>query len=322
MGKKLLLIPILIIFILPLIYSQEKTESSQEKPSPVQVFGFSRIQYTVDWTEGAVDGFFIPNARIGLRGSISSRLKYTFVMELANTSTINAKLLYDAYIDWRIGERMQMRAGQFKYPFGLEQTTSEADRDTISKSYIVANLVSPSRDIGIQLGGEIPVGPWALCMYGALINGSGTQADENSGKSMVARILLRPMQGMQIGASGYSGGTGQENDRKRRLGLEFMLEKGPVMVKAEYMRGWNGGLTQQGYYVMAGWTLLKKTMLLARYEQWDGNTGMAGDSIHRTTAGLKYEMSPSILWRLNFEHIHETPGIGNDNLAMQFQFRF
>lgn len=322
MGKKHLLISMVLFLMFLLTGAEEKKDTQEEKPSPIQLYGFSRVQYTVDWTEGAADGFTIPNARFGLRGAISSRLKYTFVVEMANTSTVNAKLLYDAYLDWKIGERMQLRAGQFKYPFGLEQSTSEAERDTISKSYIVDNLVSPSRDIGIQLGGEIPVGSWSLGMQGAVINGSGTQADENSGKSWVGRMLLHPAKGIQVGASGYSGATGEGTVKKRRLGFEFLLEKGPVLIKAEYMRGWVGGLTQQGFYIIAGWSFLKEIMLLARYEQWDADTDMAGDSVQRTTLGLKYGMSRSILWHLNYELIHETPGVGNDNLGLQFQVRF
>jgi len=93
-----------------------------------QPFGFLRLQYRVVRNDpniafvGRDDGFELQNARLGVRGALGTRIKYTFAIdgavdERAQINVPEGKLrvgLRDAYADVGVGGSIAVRAGFFE----------------------------------------------------------------------------------------------------------------------------------------------------------------------------------------------------------------
>ena len=106
---------------------------------------------------------------------------------------------------------LQLRAGKFKTPVGLEQL--QVDRDTwFNERSLVTDLV-PNRDLGFQLWGDIAGG--ALSYAVGVFNGVGdarnsSNADFEDHREVAARLFVQPfkksgaaaLQGLGFGVAG------------------------------------------------------------------------------------------------------------------------
>ncbi len=299
---------------------EQSTQTSEEFPK-IKPTGYLRIRYTQDQTPGRPDGFNLAAARFGFTGDISKYFSFTFTVEGTNTDNENRKLVYDAFIETTLIRNFRIRLGQFKYGFGLEQTTPDADNDWINKADVVTNLIKPTRDIGIQVSRDLAFGGFRSSFFLALINGSGSNADdENDRKTLLGRLVLNPLPGLFIGSSYYDGTTGV-SDKKTRAGLELKWEWRRLMLKAEYIAGQDKAVKKEGYYLTLGYTVLPRTVLLLRYDTWNPDKSLADKDTARWTFGVNYFFSKTILLRTNYEYKIETPGVRNDVIMTQLQIK-
>jgi phosphate-selective porin OprO/OprP len=156
------------------------------------------------------DGFLIRRARPILAGTLYRDFDFLFVPDFApSTPTI-----FDAYINYRYQPWLQLRAGKFKSPVGLEQL--QADVNTLfNERSLVTDLV-PNRDIGYQLWGEVLDG--ALTYQAAMLNGVGdgrnaTGVNFSGEPEFVGRLFVQPfkptewtpLQGLGFGVGGSYG---------------------------------------------------------------------------------------------------------------------
>lgn len=323
MKKVAILVVLLVAVIISDSFGVEATTQTQPQYPNLVLNGFARVRYTWDFTPGKVDGFSIPNARFGIRGDISKYFSYTFNLEGSNGDAENKKMIYDVYIESSIIKNFKIRLGQFKYSFGLEQSTPDADLEFINKAEVVNNLIKPTRDIGLQVSRDINFSGVGTTLIVALVNGSGSNVeDENNRKTWVGRFLLTPAKGFTVGASYYDGTTGTLNDQKKRIGAELKLEINRLMVKAEYISGKDKAIKKDGYYVAVGFTVLPSTVLLVRYDNFDINRDLVDMDMSRWTFGLNYFFGKNVLWRTNYERRMEKPALKNDIFSTQFQVKF
>ena len=319
-------IPFMSFFLMTLMAAAvpavEKSTSPADEFPKLKLTGFARVRYTVDMTENKPDGFSLAALRFGLTGNISQDFSYTLTLEGSNTDNENRKLIYDAYIDTTLIRNFRVRFGQFKYGFGLEQTTPEAELDFINKSDVVSNLIKPNRDIGVQAARDIPLGSVCSTLTVAVINGSGSNLDdENNRKSVVGRLAVNPFKGVQIGGSYYDGTVGTA-DKKTRAGLDLKLEISRLTVKAEYLYGEDKAIAKEGYYLAVGYSVLPAAVLLVRYDFWNSNRNVENVDASRWTFGVNYFFGKRILWRTNYERKRETPSVRNDLFMTQLQVLF
>lgn len=316
---RLLFLMILMAAAVPAV---EKSTSPADEFPKLKLTGFTRFRYTVDMTDKKPDGFSLAALRFGLTGYISQDFSYTLTLEGTNTDNENRKLVYDAYIDTTLIRNFRIRFGQFKYGFGLEQTTPEAELDFINKSDVVNNLIKPNRDIGVQAARDIPIGSVRSTVTVAVINGSGTNLDdENNRKSVVGRLALNPFKGVQLGASYYDGTVGTA-DKKTRAGLDLKVEFSRLTVKAEYLNGKDKTVSKEGYYLAAVYSVLPAAQLLVRYDFWNSNRNAENVDAARWTFGVNYFFGKRVLWRTNYEMKRETPAFRNDLFLTQLQILF
>jgi phosphate-selective porin len=105
------------------------------------------------------DELEIHRARIGIEGELFNRVQFAIERELTEreveTPDSNEKSAWkDVYVDGNISDAVQVRAGKFKIPFGLEQLTGISNVDFVYRS-LSARYLAPGRDIGAAVHGRV-----------------------------------------------------------------------------------------------------------------------------------------------------------------------
>jgi phosphate-selective porin OprO and OprP len=133
--------------------------------------------------------FLMRRVRPAMEGTVFEYFDWRLMPELAGTPNVQ-----DAYVNIRIWREIQLRAGKFKPPVGLERLLSDPDLPLLERG-LPTNLV-PDRDIGVQVHGDILGG--TIVYAGGIFNGAGDGVngdnDNNDKKDLAGRILLRPFQ--------------------------------------------------------------------------------------------------------------------------------
>ncbi len=95
------------------------------------------------------DGFVLRRARPILEGTVFRDFDFLLVPDFGYYSF----LLYDASVTYRFAPWLQLTAGKFKGPVGLEQLQTDVAAPLNERS-LASDLV-PLRDVGVQLSGQL-----------------------------------------------------------------------------------------------------------------------------------------------------------------------
>ncbi len=161
--------------------------------------------------------FLLRRARVIFEGTFNKNISFLLVPEFAGS----APTVVDAYVNYALTPSLQLRAGRFREPVGLEQLQSDAVAFFNERSY-VSQLV-PNRDLGVQLWGELLDGTltYALGVFNGVpdgnnngaISGTTVNADSDKDKDLAARIFAQPwkndggspLQGLGFGLGASTG---------------------------------------------------------------------------------------------------------------------
>jgi phosphate-selective porin OprO and OprP len=104
------------------------------------------------------DEYEIHRARIGIEGELFNRVQFAVERELTeresdDPGTQGRSAWKDVYVDANISDAVQVRAGKFKIPFGLEQLTGISNLDFVYRS-LSARYLAPARDVGVAVHGR------------------------------------------------------------------------------------------------------------------------------------------------------------------------
>ncbi|MBC8002501.1 MAG: porin, partial [Opitutaceae bacterium] len=163
------------------------------------------------------DGFLLRRARPILQGTVFRDFDFLFVPDFGGGSA----QIFDAYLNYRHEPWLQLRAGKFKSPIGLEQLQSDVNI-LFNERSLVTDLV-PNRDIGFQLWGDIAGG--LLSYQAAMLNGVGDgrnntiNAGFNGSPDFSGRLFALPfrntgvtaLHGLGIGVAGSYGFVSSNN---------------------------------------------------------------------------------------------------------------
>lgn len=123
--------------------------------------------------------------------------------------------LMDGWVAFSHFKEAQLKIGQFKQPFSMEELPSDTLVKFTERSLI--NRMVPGRDLGVQLFGSVFEGK--LNYWVGAFNGNGRQnsggTDNNDDKDVVARLQVQPfkddecvwIKGLYIGGAGTWGNT-------------------------------------------------------------------------------------------------------------------
>jgi phosphate-selective porin OprO and OprP len=163
------------------------------------------------------DAFVLRRARLTFEGQFAKNTTFVVTPELAGSSPT----LLDAYVNYAFKPALQLRAGRFKTPVGLEQLQSDANAFFTERS--VASQLVPNRDVGLQLGGDVfnstvnyAVGIFDGVSDGAN-NGAVVNSDADNRKDLAARVWFAPFKNDDVGSplKGLGFGLGVSTGRQK-----------------------------------------------------------------------------------------------------------
>ena len=139
------------------------------------------------------DRFRLRRARINLTGDFAEQFDFKLEGDFENSDGLNASRTAfeatDIFINWHQFPWAQVKMGQWKAPFGLEQTTPDTTLYTIERT-LPTGAITPERQIGIQLWGKplavvLPDQPDLLTYYAGIFNGNGRNITNNDNNNFM-----------------------------------------------------------------------------------------------------------------------------------------
>ncbi|RLD53109.1 MAG: hypothetical protein DRI94_00860 [Bacteroidetes bacterium] len=327
----------------------------------VQLKGFIQPQYVFSMNGNDANGnslnentFNFNRTRLGVVGSIPYDFSYYFFTEISpfKNTTGQAVQILDAFVTYsRLGTWAKFSFGLFKSPISLEQNTSCSGLSTINRSDVVGQLAGPQRDMGLMLLGGNDT---TLVKYSvAVMNGVGKfDADDNKGKDIVGRLIIHPIEFLEIGGS-YRYGNRNPTDLSQkqndimRFGGELKFDYKGFVIQGEYLHGQDklysttripiyggcGGIVgfdtktegtyyKNGYWVMASYRTKWDIEPVIKYDAFDPDLDISNDWKNNLTFGINYFFNDWTRLQINYIKINEATPVDNDLLMVQIQVKF
>src|SRR5438046_6000376 len=139
------------------------------------------------------DRFRLRRARINLTGDFAEQFDFKVEGDFENSDGLNnnrtAFEATDIFINWHQIPWAQIKMGQWKAPFGLEQTTPDTTLYTIERT-LPTGAITPERQVGIQLWGKPLATVWPdhadlLTYYAGIFNGNGRNITNNDNNNFM-----------------------------------------------------------------------------------------------------------------------------------------
>ena len=156
------------------------------------------------------DRFRLRRARISLTGEFAEQFDFKMEGDFENsdgTSPSNRTDFSgtDIWLNWHRFPAAQIKIGQYKAPFGLEQLTPDTALFIIERS-LPTGAITPERQIGVELWGKPFTTLWPaqkdlLTYYAGIFNGNGRNINNNDNNNFmyVGRLELMPFKGKVFG---------------------------------------------------------------------------------------------------------------------------
>lgn len=173
--------------------------------------------FSGDEAKAVPNSLFLRRARPILEATVGRYFGFRIMPDFAQGQTS----LFDAYWEGNFVPAFSVRAGKFKPPIGFERLRSATDV-TFAERGLPTNL-APSRDIGLQVSGDISAGllEYQAGIFDGVPDLASGDADLNDSKDLSARVFVQPVRrGALKGLGlGVSAGTGVEQGNATSTGL-------------------------------------------------------------------------------------------------------
>ena len=284
------------------------------------------------------------------KARITDRWSFMFMHDFSS-------VVQEYYTDYRLskGNELTVRFGQFKHSYTMENPMSPTQLelgDVYSQAVLYLagegpdplNGVNYGRDMGLEVYGDLANG--VLHYNLALMSGQGiNHKDQNNQKDFIAKLELRPVQGLRVVASGYLGtgcavGTAAwnpeinvgDNYKRNRysVGAEYKTqpytgskykEARPASVRAEWLGGQDGNVGSRGGYVTTTIPVVDALDVVASGETFDRNTKVEGWDQTNLTIGLQYWFYKKCRMQLQYTRCMCGDMIGKDYNWVQAQMQ-
>src|SRR5438034_4686769 len=139
------------------------------------------------------DRFRLRRARINLTGDFAEQFDFKIEGDFEQSDGINSSRTdfsgTDIFVNWHQYPEAQIKVGQWKAPFGLEQLTPDTSLYIIERS-LPTGALTPERQIGVQLWGKPFTHVWPdqkdlLTYYAGIFNGNGRNISNNDNNNFM-----------------------------------------------------------------------------------------------------------------------------------------
>ena len=283
---------------------QKKSEPDWLKDftSRITLNGYAQGGWSYQDINGKGTNFYnLKRTLLWAKARITDRWSFMFMHDFSSC-------VQEYYTDYRITKdnSLTVRFGQFKHSYSMENPLSPTQLELIdvysqAVLYLAGegpdplNGVNYGRDMGLELYGELAKG--AIRYNLALMSGQGiNRRDLNNQKDFIAKLEVRPLDGLRIVASGYLGtgcavntaawnpdikvGDNYKRDRYS-VGAEYKTapyspakykEARPASIRAEWLGGKDGEVGSMGGYVTTTIPVYDALDIVASGETFDRNT--------------------------------------------------
>jgi phosphate-selective porin len=268
--------------------------------------------------DGLVPSFDVTKVRLSIRGTMFRPwVKYNVAVEAGRTPGESDNKIKDAYLELG-GERIAVRFGQYKVPFGLQTLTPDWGQQLVDRSISVAAF-APDRDAGVILTGT---GRGKKLGYSVgAFNGSGESRRQNNTAVMwSARVWADPRGEYKLsesateapakgllhvglavrGGDAIKGGRTtvvQYPDDQTAVALELAWKKHAAFLTGEAF--WQKSQVANpaqgpdvealGWHLQGGYMVVTRRVELAgRYAEVDPDRDASGDRTTELRGGINY----------------------------------
>ena len=155
------------------------------------------------------DRFRLRRARINLSGDLLDAFDFKIEGDFQQGDGIGSGRTgfsgTDIFANWRAFPEANLKIGQYKAPFGLEQITSDTVIFTAERS-LPTGALTPERQVGAELWGKPFATMWPerknlLAYYAGVFGGNNrnTNINDNNDFMYVGRLELMPLEGAVLG---------------------------------------------------------------------------------------------------------------------------
>jgi phosphate-selective porin OprO and OprP len=186
--------------------------TSADGANSLKVHGLAQLDLRLFFGDNgsANDAFVLRRGRFSIDGTFAKNYSYQLIPEFGG-STVS---ILDANFTVELSKAAQLKFGKFKEPIGLERLQSDSWTFFNERS-IVTNL-TPDRDLGIQLSGDLHGGRvnYAIGVFNGIADAATTNnTDFDNDKDVAARVMATPfknaagsvVQGLSFGVGGSVG---------------------------------------------------------------------------------------------------------------------
>lgn len=299
----------------------EKVRSIFSNIPYIKIGGYGLLRYRYKEFDNSHHNLDIRVVFLSVGGNITDNLSYYILGELADPT------LYEYHMTWAPVKEFNLRGGQFKVPFSIENPMSLTVLETISNTRSVSSLAGMNddvinlnngknksgRDLGIQISGSaLNNGSHELLQYYAgVFQGEGMNtSDKNNYKDFTASVYLQPVKGFRLGGGVYAGQTSylkssatEESSHVRNrwaLSAEYTSDK--FYARSEWIHGNDGGIDKEGLYGTALLYFIPKKMnVVGKVDYYNQNKDI-NNEVMDYTVGLNYYFYNQCRIQLNYTY--------------------
>jgi phosphate-selective porin OprO/OprP len=168
---------------------------SPDKQNTVKIRGtlhFDGRHFQDDTTPETADTFLLRRVRPTIEGTLGGIYDYRFTPDFAGGKTI----ILDAFANARFRPWLNVTAGKFKVPVGLERLQSANDMRFVERAFPTSLL--PNRDLGLAVGGDLLGSTlnYSVGYYNGVADGGSSDGigdvDTDTAGDYAARIYFMP----------------------------------------------------------------------------------------------------------------------------------
>ena len=345
------------------VAGQEKKQPNmpdwmQELAERITLNGYAQAGYSYQDQTDAPDGtrrssnyFNLKRTLLWAKARITDRWSFLFMHDFSS-------VVQEFYTDYRVtrNNALTVRLGQFKNSLTMENPLSPVVLEMVDVCSQAVTAYSGcydplfglhyGRDMGLKVFGELFNS--TLVYELAVMNGQGINVrDGNHQKDFIAKIDVRPVEGLRLVASGQLG-TGHAvneqtvawnptihkgDDYKRNrysVGAEYKFgmygeskykEARPVSIRGEWLEGQDGDVKSRGAYVTACIPVVDALDVVASADWFDRNRAMDYDQTN-LTAGVQYWFYKKCRVQLQYTRVFRQFDCNYHNIQAQVQVAF